>query len=317
MWIRSPTWDGFWFLSGVPIGLALWAWSPPWSWSFYFLLLFRVGHLASPVALAWSREDFRQIMLRRKVRCIILPACVFLAAAVIGALSPSIAIDNDLDPGGRVRIGLHSITNPMAWLAVIYFVWNYWHFGMQNFGMLRLYAAKAKTTTPRGFDKTFCLLMITLWSVAILTRLSFVTPAGKHMFALACYGVAGAILAGMLIRERSWPRALLIFGILSPAVISFWSLWYAFAAIYLNHWLTAIGLSAHVDGVHHSRSPLIFALVIMGAGASVFLGRQHFSVILGASLGLSFVHFLYDRLLWKMGDPQVRATIGRDLSMAA
>jgi hypothetical protein len=36
-------------------------------------------------------------------------------------------------------------------------------------------------------------------------------------------------------------------------------------------------------------------------------------VIICARIGLGFVHFLYDRWLWKLSDPRVRATIGRDL----
>jgi hypothetical protein len=33
----------------------------------------------------------------------------------------------------------------------------------------------------------------------------------------------------------------------------------------------------------------------------------------GFRLGLGFVHFLYDRWLYKLSDPPVRATIGRDI----
>ena len=36
-------------------------------------------------------------------------------------------------------------------------------------------------------------------------------------------------------------------------------------------------------------------------------------VIICARMGLGFVHFLYDRWVWKLRDPLVRATIGRDL----
>jgi hypothetical protein len=33
-------------------------------------------------------------------------------------------------------------------------------------------------------------------------------------------------------------------------------------------------------------------------------------VVICARMGLGFVHFLYDRWIWKLSDPQVRATIG-------
>jgi len=32
--------------------------------------------------------------------------------------------------------------------------------------------------------------------------------------------------------------------------------------------------------------------------------------VLSLRFGLSFVHFLYDRHIWKMGDPDIRAIIG-------
>jgi hypothetical protein len=34
-------------------------------------------------------------------------------------------------------------------------------------------------------------------------------------------------------------------------------------------------------------------------------------------IGLGFVHFLYDRWVYKLSDPQVRAIIGRDIFRAA
>jgi hypothetical protein len=33
-------------------------------------------------------------------------------------------------------------------------------------------------------------------------------------------------------------------------------------------------------------------------------------VVLSLRFGLSFAHFLYDRHIWKMGDPEIRAIIG-------
>jgi hypothetical protein len=313
MWIRSPAWDGFWFLSGIPIGLMLWALSPPLSFTFYFLLLFRVGHLASPVALAWSHSGFRGVMLERKVRFVVIPAVVFAAAAIAGIFAPEIVVPNDLNPGGTVRVGTGNVFNLAAWTAIVYFIWNQYHFSMQNFGMLRLYAARAKVSTHRGADKAVCILMTVAWSVVILTHLSFVPPNDKYVFALACCLMSAVLAVFMLARAGSWPRAMFILATISPVVVSFWSIWYAFAAIYLNHWMVAIGLAAHVDGNRHSRSPMIFAVAMIAGGAAFFLGRGSAAALLGASLGLSFVHFLYDQCLYKLSDPQVRATIGHDL----
>lgn len=43
-------------------------------------------------------------------------------------------------------------------------------------------------------------------------------------------------------------------------------------------------------------------------------GMLSFTVAtVGFRLGLGFVHFLYDRWIYKLSNPQVRATIGRDI----
>jgi hypothetical protein len=88
----------------------------------------------------------------------------------------------------------------------------------------------------------------------------------------------------------------------------------------VNHWVVAIGLSARV--VSHAWA---FVPGILLAGAVGFLWTvptasanllRIVPVVLSARIGLSFVHYLYDRWVWKLSDPRVRATIGRELGMA-
>ena len=47
----------------------------------------------------------------------------------------------------------------------------------------------------------------------------------------------------------------------------------------------------------------------------VFAPRQagYLPLFLSARFGLGFVHFLYDRWLYKFSDPEVGATIGQDI----
>jgi hypothetical protein len=84
-----------------------------------------------------------------------------------------------------------------------------------------------------------------------------------------------------------------------------------------NHWLVAIGLSSRV-----SRHTWVFIAAMLVVGAVGFVWMIPTSngpmirvipVIICARMGLGFVHFLYDRWVWKLSDPLVRATIGRDL----
>lgn len=116
--------------------------------------------------------------------------------------------------------------------------------------------------------------------------------------------------------------------------MTFSPLW-SFAISGMNHWLAAIGLSSLVYANHQDRSPLAFSAALVGLGMLVFgllFVAVPFTGIHSTSgptplpwwiratipavslrLGLGFVHFLYDRWIWKLGDPHVRATIGKDL----
>jgi hypothetical protein len=114
-----------------------------------------------------------------------------------------------------------------------------------------------------------------------------------------------------------------------------WSGLWGFAISGMNHWLVAIGLSSHVYANHQNRSPNAVAAVLVGIGTLIFgllFVVLPFSGIPSTSgtaplpwwiratmpevslrLGLGFVHFLYDRWLWHLSDPEVRKAIGRDL----
>lgn len=106
-----------------------------------------------------------------------------------------------------------------------------------------------------------------------------------------------------------------------------------FAIISMNHWLVAVGLASHVYANYTQRSPQFFALGTMALGLAIFsllfinfklLATQGFSIdvlyftatAVGFRLGLGFVHFLYDRWLYKFSSPEVRATIGKDMFAA-
>jgi hypothetical protein len=91
-----------------------------------------------------------------------------------------------------------------------------------------------------------------------------------------------------------------------------------FGVVVINHQLAAIGLCAHVWGRHYNRSPMWFAATAVAVGALfawVFLNLPAVIAItvIGLRVAIGFVHFLYDRWIWKLSDPQVRATIGKDV----
>ena len=223
----------------------------------YFLtaIVLDHAHLVSPIYLAWSNRGFRQHMLTRPEKFILLPAlCVFVA----------------------MMIGLESTTTRepvFRALAVVYLWWNAYHFGAQHFGIAALAGWRS---SPR-------------W-----VRQLILIPPTMFIMLVPIGGIAMAVIG---------------------------------AAISLAHWLTSIGLTAWAT--RHRR--MLFLVGVLCVGCVGFVWKAVVSEprlcgalptctamwsipsLLGLRFGLGFVHFLYDRWVWKLSDPHVRATIGKEL----
>jgi hypothetical protein len=269
-WLRSPTWDSVWIFSGLPIGITmLWA---PTSLMIVVFFVINTAHVISPGVVAWSNHGFRLVMRERWIKFILVPLCILIAATATGATVGKTLAINPLTLGVRVY-DIADYQRPFVLMLILYFFWNAYHFGAQNFGIVSLY--------KRGFRGW--LRHVVKWSCVALT------------------------FAGMVVLPRT---------LRMPAVSLFTLGFFSF-----NHSLSAIGISSHVLANHYRRSPWLIACLLIVAGALAcwlifcapgFTVRATMTVI-GFRLGLGFVHFLYDRWIWKFSDPQVRATIGQDL----
>jgi hypothetical protein len=256
-----------WLMSGIPIGTAL-IFLPPSARLFCFALfvLLETGHSLSPIVLAWTHRGFRrQLIYTQPGKFLMLPGLVFLAALSIGVATQSGLTSYRLDvPGQLGRIT--DLTNPLPLLAWFYSACNIYHFGMQNFGVLRLMGSKRH----RLVDMGLCL------TVAFVTM-----------------------------------------GVVSHLVHDPWVFFLLTGMVSVNHWVVDIGLSSRV-----TRNGWVFIAGVISAGMIGFAWMvptpngmlvRMIPVIICARLGLGFVHFLYSRWVWKLSDPLVRATIGRDL----
>jgi hypothetical protein len=111
-WIRSPWWDGFWILSGPPIGVVLMLFIPGMVLPLGIaVMVLESAHVVSPVLLAWTRPELRMIVSREWIRHIVLPMLIMATV----------------------------LTAPADAVFGFYFAWNVYHFGMQNFGVMSLY----------------------------------------------------------------------------------------------------------------------------------------------------------------------------------
>jgi hypothetical protein len=354
MWIRSPWWDGLWILSGIPFGAVLTGfsgWLPAGEMLLWIVLLTQTGHLVSPMALAWSREDFRKVMLWRQIKFIGVPIVILLGAILIGFIGSWALSDIRFDPVNFALAAgpttLAGLRNPFMAMVAVYAAWNAYHFGKQAFGVMSIYRHKRDSYGSRQRHIDLLYSCTVVWATMAMPFIPHIAegihsltgwPAHPHPFLdrvrLGYFVAAFAMIVGMLSWEwfagRSLPRMVFILTDGLGMILAFrFGLW-GFAIIALNHWLVAIGLASHVYANHKGKSPWPFALAVMAAGFVLFCllfidfrrlptaglttAALYFTVTaVSFRLGLGFVHFLYDRWIYKLSDPQVRATIGRDV----
>jgi hypothetical protein len=214
-------------------------------------------HVLSPILLAWAHEGFRQIMLEKPRKYIALPGIAFGISAAIG-IATAIGWTTYSPLRGPILPRATGWDNPFPILFGFYLVWNFYHFSMQNYGVLRL--------------------------------------AGIH------FGRWGKLIAfvGTALSLKFMPLA-----------------------VGANHFITDIVLSWRVVSykiwfvcVLAIASPLVFLWQFAtpdGTPGRLMVGPV--IVFVGMRWGVGFVHFLYSRWVWKLSDPQVRATIARDLAI--
>ena len=233
--IRSRLWDGIWIWGGLSFGVAL-IFLPPQACLAIFSIaaVLVTAHEFSSIVLAWTNREFRQHMITRPAKYIGIPAAAISAAIIL----------------------------PLPWIAQIFWVWNIYHFGMQNYGIAKLYYHSADAAFYLG---------VTIFGMAILP----------------------------LFRPDQW-IAFLAMGIFG-----------------FQHWVAAIGLASAA-----SKNAFIFLAAALLVGMIGFLWYDPRAdrlsmvatpLVLGLRFGLGFTHFLYDRWVWKLSNPLVRATIGRVL----
>ena len=303
------------------------------------------------MALAWTHDGFRQVARRRLIKFVAVPLAIVAGCTAAAYVSSIFFPGIKFDPVNVALIVDTSEPNyylsPFYMTVWVYTLWNAYHFGMQAFGVMSIYRNKAGIYSPeqRRIDRIYC-CFVTWATIAI----PFIPRTAKFMHDMTGWPqqahpfvdyiqptyIATAIAAISIMLWREWraglclPRLLFILTDGSGMIATFWFGLWGFAIVSMNHWLVAIGLASHVHANERGRSPNMFAIGLMVAGFVLFCllfvdlravaagdfsdTALHFTLTaVGLRLALGFVHFLYDRWLYKFTDPQVRATIGQDI----
>jgi hypothetical protein len=229
-------------------------------------------------------------------------------------------------------VGSYGWQSPLGLMLGLYFLWNTWHFAKQNFGVLSIYRVKSGSGRRRT-DLIFALTVhfaVTIIGIATMTGF-----AGNGVLDLCMFIAFAGVVAMLSLETKLSPRIAFILTDASRLVLMSFSGPWGFAISGMNHWLVAIGLSSHVYGNNRERSPTLFSLGLITLGTVLF-GLLFIAIpftgiystngpmplpwwiratipAVSLRLGFGFVHFLYDRWIWQLGNPQIRATVGADL----
>jgi hypothetical protein len=323
-WVRSPWWDSCWFLSAPLLGLLMLV--PlvvplPTAEISAGIIVLRFAHAISSIVLAWSHRGYRQVMLTNRPKFIGVPALVMLLGLLVGIgtwlLFPAF---NPFRYFFVEKLASDSFVIPLVSLTGVYTVWNLYHGGRQNFGFLCLYRGRGFTRWQRTY---------------VVWRFRFTVPWQKVLVSLAC-----VLVTIFVVQELKGLVAFKAVGPFCPGsdtlnhcvtaglksndprfmIVKVVGL-FCFGFVTVNHYLAAIGLAAHIHARHFKCSPMAFVGSTLFVGIwlafAFFIAMYHsipwFDVALGLSLSLGLWHFLQDRWTFRFSDPQVRATIGRDL----
>lgn len=231
-------------------------------------------------------------------------------------------------------------------LATLFLLFQHYHGAMQHYGVLSMYGAgKPATGRTRALERSFCIvvgaLVVLVGQIghgAAVVHASFLHD--WNALVPKSFGVSIAILAtiGMLWADQttqrsSTARSLYVVSIGLQAALAFVLAPLPFMILWLaQHWLVALGLSARITKGATGRSVPFFVILVGGsflvsavlrfedvapalpAILGPFANLRHYPYVIPLTLAtmhaLFFAHMLWDRTLFRMADPVVRAAVG-------
>jgi hypothetical protein len=268
-WVSSLRWDLFWMFSAFWTSALLWSAVAGLGSARAGAILFGVGGVLS-VIHSWSTSYaviasplLRDARRRNPRKFVAMPIAIAAGSIALGyAVGATNALPHQSPLTGEQAL--------WALYLGLFWVGHFWHFGNQDFGVLSIYRAKARQTTPRErkVDKAYAVAMMFVIQPCVyfkaVTRsplseafFSFVPISREVVAVVAAWAVASAVVFTLVVigyelrkANSSLPKLFYYLVMLAhPLVLYFvhWRLAFYYFAVYLvSHWLIAIGLVGRI-----------------------------------------------------------------------
>ena len=257
VWVRSAGYDAFFMMSGLWAMAAVIALQGGGHLSRFHLflgVLFWIGHRLATTYLAFCQQAYRELIVEQNTRFILVPVGVVIAVFAMLFVPESI-----------VPI---PVFHRLVALAIVDFIWEFYHFTMQHYGVLSVYRMLARQNpadvAKKRIEKMYCLTVFGCALPAAVAYHSLQTMAANNagfvvpIWVMETWRLAGVTFALgfslVMVREElraetvSIPKAFYIISVGGPVALAFSNggLAPALLIIAVQHWLVAVGLSAHM-----------------------------------------------------------------------
>lgn len=257
VWLRSRAYDLFFLHAGlwtmlIVIPLAGNDVLKP----FHFTLgvLFWIGHRLATAYLAFCQQAYQELLVEQRTRFVTVPL-VFTVVVFVMLLIPESILPIPL---------LYRVLP----LAVLDFAWEFYHFTMQHYGVVSVYRIRAQqdpgAVQEKRLEKIFCMTVFGGGIPAAVVYHSLVTLSANNAdfiipgwaiqtFRFLAIAFALGFTARMVIKElsianTSMPKIMYMIAVGVPVSLALIldSMAPALLVLAIQHWLVAVGISAHM-----------------------------------------------------------------------
>jgi hypothetical protein len=257
--------------------------------------LFWIGHRLSSTYLAYCTEAYRPLLRQQPIRFVVLPLLV-----TAGCFALFLPADSALPWTREERL---------IGLAIVDYGWVTYHFAAQHFGALSLYRSRADRgwcMQTRRLDRFFALTAggVLVFVADILAgavayqdqwvdRWSFLTAIvsaqeGIRVGATLALLMATAIMLWVELRTPRW------------SLLRVW-------AVVLFLMLLSVVLLPFFEVEANRDTGTYYGDRIFGAFAAQLRTSSWVPALVALGFATGFIHYLLDRSVYRMSDPQVRA----------